>query len=98
MVRSGDHRMSLDELRERTVAQHRVENGVVIAGTGLVQGLISLAIGRVDAVTAGFAAIAIAVGGRLIVAGRRRLRATPRRGDSGGPRPTGGLPPARLVT
>jgi hypothetical protein len=77
-------RSSLEELRDRAVAQHRIENGVVIAGTGLVQGVISLAMGGLNILTAGFAMVAITLGGRAIVAGKRRLR--------------GRLPPARLLT
>jgi hypothetical protein len=67
-------RSAVDQLHARTVAQHRIRTGLMTLGTGVVQGAITLAVGGLDVLTAGFAVLVATIGTSSVVRGRRQLR------------------------
>ncbi|CAN5362233.1 hypothetical protein BH11MYX1_BH11MYX1_54700 [soil metagenome] len=74
--------------------------GTLALGTGLVQGLVTLALGGFDALTAGFAVILTTLGSGAILVGKRQLRllAGARSGSSmPSPPSSRRLPTARLL-
>jgi hypothetical protein len=90
-------RSALALLRDRARAQQRIFAGTLALATGLVQGLVTLALGGFDALTAGFTVILTTLGSSAILAGKRQLELIA--GD-GGPASTSRsrrLPTARLL-
>ncbi|GEM_PF-2681768 len=91
-------RSALAIIRDRAVAQHRVFAGTLALGTGLVQGLVTLALGGFDALSAGFTVALTALGSSAIFVGKRQLKQLAA-GRSSGPPPARSrrLPTARLL-
>ncbi len=93
-------RSALGRLRDRARAQQRVFAGTLALGTGLVQGLVTFALGGFDALTAGFAVVLTTLGSSAILTGKRQLRVLA--GGSSGPASPSSpssrrLPTARLL-
>ena len=85
-------RSALAVIRDRAVAQHRVFAGTLALGTGLVQGVVTLALGGFDALSAGFTVLLAAFGSSAIVIGKRRLKML-----AGGPGDQPPTPPSRRL-
>jgi hypothetical protein len=91
-------RTALAVLRDRAVAHQRVFAGTLALATGLVQGLVTLALGGFDALSAGFTVVLTTVGSSAILVGKRQLKRLAG-GSRGGPAApsTRRLPTARLL-
>ncbi len=91
-------RSALAIIRDRAVAQHRVFAGTLAVATGLVQGLVTLALGGFDALSACFTVLLTALGSSAIFVGKRQLKQLAA-GRGSGPQPVRSrrLPTARLL-